>query len=475
MDLFEPRPYLSLFEFNSLIRSAITYSLPDLYWIVAEIADARVTQRNHCYLELIEKEGETVKAQNRATIWSSSFRLLSTKFEGSTGERLKKGMKVLLCVEVSFHEVHGLSLSVKDIDPTYSLGEMARRKRDTIERLVAEGIMDLNRILALPLVPQRIAIVSSPTAAGYGDFLNHLERNPWGFRFATSLFAAAMQGVEAVASMTGALERVRTRRDLFDVVVMVRGGGSQADLSSFDSYDLAAEVARFPLPVITGIGHERDDSVVDMVAHRRMKTPTAVAEFLVARVSAFAERLGDMETRIARLTDAAVRERRYELAGIEQRLSQGLRRLFVTIQFGLMNRERDLHEALKHSLIKHCGRLDGVAVSLKYSSEQLLAGAREKLFGLRNALRRQLTHELKHQESRIERIEQAVRLLDPQNVLRRGFSITYLEGKALRDACLVEAGRLISTRLQRGELTSRVEGSNEERDEGDLHPGDYGT
>ncbi|HSB51929.1 MAG TPA: exodeoxyribonuclease VII large subunit [Dissulfurispiraceae bacterium] len=475
MDLFEPKPYLSLFEFNSLIRSAITYSLPDLYWVVAEIADVRVTQRNHCYLELIEKERETVKAQSRATIWSSAFGLLSTKFEGATGERLKRGMKVLLCVEVGFHEVYGLSLSVRDIDPTYSLGEMARRKGEAIQRLVAEGIMDRNKILALPLVPQRIAIISSPTAAGYGDFLNHLEHNPRGFRFTTTLFAAAMQGAEAVASMTGALERVRMRRDLFDVVVMVRGGGSQADLSSFDAYDLAAEVARFPLPVITGIGHERDDSVVDMVAHRRMKTPTAVAEFLVGRVSAFAERLAEMEKRIARLTEGAVRERRYELVGIAQRVSQGLRRLLLAVQYGLMNRERDLHEALKHSLIIHRRRLDGTVVSLRYPPERLLAGASEKLAGLRNTLRGQVTHELRHQGSRIERIEQAVRLLDPENVLRRGFSITYVEGKALRDARLVEAGLLIRTRLHRGELTSRVEGRDEEGDEGDLHPGDYGT
>ena len=283
------RTTYSLYELNNIIKSAIGYALPDTYWVVAEIADIKLNQKGHCYLELVEKEDSKIIAQVKANIWAYEYRKLSLKFQAVTNESLRPGMKVLLLVAVTFHEVYGLSLNVKDIDPSYTMGEMALKKREVIERLTKEGLMELNKSLSLPIVPQRIAVISSPTAAGYGDFFDHLDNNPYGYKFIHILFPALMQGAEAEQSIISALRKVRQKRDLFDVLVIIRGGGSVIDLNCFDSYNLASQVAQLPLPVITGIGHEKDDTVVDMTAHTKMKTPTAVAEFLISGLRSFEE------------------------------------------------------------------------------------------------------------------------------------------------------------------------------------------
>ena len=242
-------------------------------------------------LELVEKDDNKVIAQVKANIWAYEYRKLSLKFQAATNESLRPGMKVLLLVAVTFHEVYGLSLNVRDIDPAYTMGEMALKKRKVIERLTKEGLVKLNKSLSLPVVPQRIAVISSPTAAGYGDFFGQLDNNPYGYKFVHTLFPALMQGSGAEQSIISALRKVSQKIDLFDVLVIIRGGGSVIDLNCFDSYDLASEVARSPLPVITGIGHEKDDTVVDITAHTKMKTPTAVAEFLISGLRSFEENI----------------------------------------------------------------------------------------------------------------------------------------------------------------------------------------
>jgi exodeoxyribonuclease VII large subunit len=268
---------LSLSQLNGLIKAAITDTLPDMYWVIAEIAEIKVNQKGHCYLDLVEKEEDTTVAQIRAAIWAYEYRTISSRFASATNEPLSRGMKILFLAAVTFHEVYGLSLNIRNIDPAYTMGEMARKKKEVIEHLKKEGIFARNRSLELPLVPQRIAVVSSPTAAGYGDFFSHLDTNPYGYRFVHILFPALMQGNEAETSIARALARISRKQQSFDLVAIIRGGGSAVDLSCFDGYAVAAQVAALPLPVITGIGHEKDDTVVDMVAHTRMKTPTAVA------------------------------------------------------------------------------------------------------------------------------------------------------------------------------------------------------
>jgi exodeoxyribonuclease VII large subunit len=404
-------PY-TLYDLNNLIKAEIGNAFPGTYWIIAEIAEAKCNQRGHCYLDLVEKEDDRTIAQIKATIWAYEYKKLARKFQTATGETLKAGMKILLLASVTFHEVYGLSLNVRDIDPAYTMGEMARRKREVIERLKKEEIIDLNKGLALPLVPQRVAVVSSPTAAGYGDFFNQLDTNPYGYGFIHILFPALMQGQDAERSIISALGEIREKTHLFDVVVVIRGGGSAVDLSCFDGYPLASHVAKFPLPVITGIGHEKDDTVVDLVAHTRMKTPTAVAEFLISGVRSFDERIMDLRYRIVTFSERLLKDERNRVHALGQRLRFLPVRLAATVESRLLILERGL----------------AASVSLL----------------------------LKNEEARLHRIEQAVRLLDPENILRRGYSITRRRGRIIRDASSVRKGDLVETTLYNGSITSIV-------------------
>ena len=287
---------LSLLELNGRVKSTIQFEMPDAYWVQAEISSISPSGQGHCYLELVQKDatGRIFLAKAKANIWRGTWLKLKPYFEAQTGETLKVGMKVLLQVTVTFHEVYGYSLVVQDIDPTYTMGDMARRRKEILEQLTKDGVIGLNKELEIPDLPNRIAVISSATAAGWGDFRNQLDGNIYGFRFYVKLFPALMQGDDVERSVISALNAVADRRDDFDLVVIIRGGGAVSELSCFDSYNLAFNIANFPLPVITGIGHERDDTVADVVAHTKVKTPTAAAEFIINRVFDTATRLEDL-------------------------------------------------------------------------------------------------------------------------------------------------------------------------------------
>ena len=284
---------ISLYELNRCIAEVINTTFDDHYWVVAEISEIRTASNGHCYLELIEKSprSNAIVARARATIWSNRWMLCRETFESVTGQRLAAGMKILVCVVVQMHEAYGFSLNIVDIDPSFTLGELALRRQEIIKRLNDEGIIDMNKEIDIPLLPQRIAIVSAQNAAGYGDFCHQLSNNDYGVCFYTHLFPAAMQGAATEKSIIAALDRIYRHQDLFDLVVIIRGGGGTADLNCFDSYDLAVNVANFPLPVIVGIGHERDNTILDMVAHTSVKTPTAAAAFLIDRLGSQYSRL----------------------------------------------------------------------------------------------------------------------------------------------------------------------------------------
>ena len=277
---------ITLQELNGRVKSTLQFEMPDAYWVQAEISGISPSGQGHCYLELVQKDttGRTFLAKAKANVWRNTWLKLKPYFEAETGESLKVGMKVLLQVTVTFHEVYGYSLVVWDIDPTYTMGDMARRRKEILDQLAKDGVIGLNRELEIPMLPQRIAVISSATAAGYGDFCNQLASNVYGFRFYVKLFQAAMQGDDVERSVIAALDAVAARMDDFDVVIIIRGGGAVSELSCFDSYNLAYNIANFPLPVITGIGHERDDTVADVVAHTKVKTPTAAAEFIISKV-----------------------------------------------------------------------------------------------------------------------------------------------------------------------------------------------
>ena len=418
--------HFSLFELNNVIKNLISSALPDAYWVIGEIADTKLNQRGHCYLELVEKEENRIIAQMKANIWAYEYRKLSLKFQAATNESLQPGMKVLLLVAVNFHEVYGLSLNVKDIDPAYTMGEMALKKKEVIERLTKEGIIALNKDLSLPVVPQRIAVISSPTAAGYSDFFDHLDNNPYGYRFIHVLFPALMQGAEAEESIIAALRKVNLNKALFDVLVIVRGGGSVIDLNCFDSYGIASRVAKFPLPVITGIGHEKDDTVVDMTAHTKMKTPTAVAEFLVSGLRSFEENITEIQARVVKQTNGLISDKSHSLATLAQSLNYISLRLTSSLSGKIEIMEKDLSGHSRMFLQKTRAGLDN--------------------------------------------FERVIRLLDPVNVLRRGYSITHHKGKTLKDASCLHHGDHIYTTLFSGVIKSRVieitkeaEGSEQEQ------------
>ncbi|HYQ48581.1 MAG TPA: exodeoxyribonuclease VII large subunit, partial [Thermodesulfovibrionales bacterium] len=403
---------LSLSQLNGLIKTAITDTLPDMYWVTAEIAEIKLNQRGHCYLELVEKEDQTTIAQIKATIWAYEYRSISSKFQKATNEPLSRGMKILLLAAVTYHEVYGLSLNIRNIDPAYTIGEMARKKKEVIERLRKEGIIDRNKLRELPLVPQRIAVISSPIAAGYGDFSSHLDANCYGYRFVHILFPALMQGNEAEISIIRALDGIRKRRSDFDLAVIIRGGGSSVDLSCFDSYELSSAVAAFPLPVVSGIGHEKDDTVVDIVSHTRMKTPTAVAEFIISGMRAFEEIVLGIETRIVNRAEEMLKDEKHRLSSLAQQLS----------------------------LVPY--RLKSVHLNRLLLLQKDMKGHVRQLFHA--------------QKNRLENMQQAVRHLDPAQVLRRGYSITRHKGKVVKDASTLKSGVMIETTLHKGTVASIV-------------------
>ena len=309
----------SLLELCEWIQEVVENELPDRYWVRAEIASMSV--RGHCYMELVEKsENGILAAKMRATCWSNVYALLSAYFAQETGQSLHVGLQVLLEVSVEYHAVYGLSLNVWSIDPTYTLGDLAKQRQATIRQLTEDGVMDLQRALVVPSLPRRVAVISSADAAGYGDFCDQLKHNRFGFAFVTQLYPAVVQGDTAARSIINALGAIAAQEEEWDVVVIIRGGGASTDLSCFDDYMLASHCAQFPLPIVAGIGHTRDVSVVDMVVHTSVKTPTAAAEWLVERVAEQVERVGGLQLRLERAVQGAVSKEKNRLVVYHQRM-----------------------------------------------------------------------------------------------------------------------------------------------------------
>lgn len=413
---------LSLYDLNALVRRSLEQCLPDEYWVQAELSEVRVhPATGHCYVEFVQKDprSNNLVAKARGVIWNNVFRLLRPYFEESTGQVFTAGIKVLVQVSVGFHELYGFSLTVHDIDPTYTLGDMARRRREILKQLEEEGVLTLNKELPMPELPRRVAVISSATAAGYGDFCHQLTNNPRGYYFHTELFAAAMQGDRVEESMLAALDSINSRADAFDVVVIIRGGGATSDLSCFDTYLLAAACAQFPLPIITGIGHERDDTVLDSVAHARVKTPTAAAEYLIARMDEAADRLNDLAVRLYEGVTARLKWERNRLQQCRNRIPTASVRRVSSAKLELLTARKDLHRSVEAVLARHRHKLELL--------KQRLADA------------------------------------SPDKLLARGYSITLKDGKAVKDAALLSLGDRLVTRLYRGEVQSVVNGESAER------------
>ena len=468
----------SLSQLNARIKDALFDAFPSTVWVVAEISEMKENRSGHCYLELIEKEGNEIIARSRATIWSYTFRMLKPYFETTTGQLFSQGLKILVQVTVEYHPSYGLSLNIKDIDPTYTVGDLALQRKEIIERLQSEGVFDMNKELELPLVPQKIAVISSKTAAGYLDFMTQLENNEHGFQFYTHLFEAYMQGAEAVPTIIDALERIFLYEDFFDAVVIIRGGGATADLSSFDNYELALNITQFPLPVITGIGHEKDDTIIDLVAHTRLKTPTAVAEFLIFGMERFYEKLLQLENDVV---DAAretlnfyednlehmaeklqhsvsefIHDKNISIIRLGNEFQQNINRFSFRRNVELSNFKHEVKSAVSMWSIKKENFVNQKRRILKRVAGEILLTEKSNAKYIEESVIRETRNFLQREKENIQINENTVRLLNPENILKRGYTLTLKEGKIVKSVSDLEAEEIIETYFTDGKIKSKI-------------------
>ena len=427
---------VTLFELNNLVREVISSTLSEEYWVEAELSEVHEV-RGHCYMELIQKElfSNTPVAKASAKCWKNKWSLLREKFEKVTREGLKPGMKVLLKVYADFHEAYGFAWIVTDINPEFTMGDMARKRQEIIDTLKREGVFELQKELVLPQFAQRIAVISSENAAGYGDFCHQLADNPQQLKFYTRLFPAVMQGEGVEESIIGALNSINENIEKFDAVVIIRGGGATSDLSGFDTLRLAENVANVPIPIITGIGHDRDESIVDMVAHTKVKTPTAAAALLIDHLNLVLERLLDAQAELI----AAVRHR----SELEQarlvRMSEKIPMLFSLVK----TRQEQ--------------RIERHLANITASLNDKLSREHHRLSLIEKQLSPILLQQMTKENYRLQLLQQRLEALNPQRLLQRGYSITLCKGKVVKDVRQLKSGDEIETKLANGKITSIIQ------------------
>ena len=449
---------LSLTELQLIIKDSLYMALPDMYWVVAEISEMKENYAGHCYLELIEKhpDEKNVRARVKAVIWNKRFRFLKSFFEHVAGDQIREGMQVLVKAKVEYHEIYGLSLVISDIDPSFTIGEMALKRQMIIKRLEEEGVFTMNKELALPLIPQRIAVISSRNAAGYADFINHLKKNSYGYVFYTALFETVMQGTETEESVINSLDRIADNAEMFDVVAIIRGGGSVSDLSWFDNYRIAYHVTQFPLPVMTGIGHEKDLSVTDMVAFQTLKTPTAVADHMIESVAAAESHLEEMSNEITGVSKLIIEDNQNLLETFRMKLIPVAKLLVSDQKENLSGRIIELIN-LGREFIARAGLIPATRRSKLISATGYFTTGKKTLVeNDRTGLIDKTKSHLEKLHGRTDGLENKLKILDPVSVLKRGFTITSLNGKILRSIKDVDNESIIDTSFSDGKIKSKV-------------------
>jgi len=439
-----------------------------MYWVIAEISELKENYAGHCYLELIEKhpDEKNVRARVKAIIWNNRYRFLKSFFENITGESLIEGLKILVKIKIEYHELYGLSLIISDIDPAFTIGEMAMKRQMVINRLEQEGILSMNKELDFPTVPQRIAIISSKNAAGYSDFIKQLNGNSFGYSFYTELIETAMQGQDTETGVIKALDKIAEHSHLFDLVVIIRGGGSQTDLSWFDSYNIAYHVTQFPLPVITGIGHDKDMSVTDMVANKSLKTPTAVADLLVDSLAGFENELLEMGSEIQDVARIIVEKNRSRIETSRIKLIPLVRIGISEIKYKLSGKIVEIVNAAKGCVVK--AGLTPVQQSSKLVSEvkSFLSGKETELERIQQTLITYSLNTISTNDNRLDSLNNTLLILSPENVLKRGFTITSINGKILKTSDQIKKDEIIDTLFSDGSISSRVVEKEKEREKG---------
>jgi len=446
---------LTLSQFQQLVTNAINKEsgLKNV-WVQAEFSDLRIAG-GHCYMELIEKDtAGTTRAKIRAMIWSGTLGPLRHKFFNATGRDIASGMKVLVRGSASHHSIYGLSFTINDIDPSYTLGDMERVRREILDRLARERVIDHNKSLQPPIDLRRIAVISAPGAAGYGDFMNQIGLNHDGFVIYTMLFPAVMQGERTAPSVMDALNKVEMSRAHWDAVVIIRGGGATTDLNGFDNYDLARRVATFPLPVIVGIGHERDRTVLDEIACVRCKTPTAVAAFILDTLRTAYRTATDLVNRIARYSSEAMRGEHLRLSTLQQNIPALARNRILREKMTLTRLSQMLPSLIQNRVTGQRLTLSDYAARLRRDTDLRLNNERNRLERAVMRLSAGAANVSQREQLRLRRISDMLRVLSPENTLRRGYSITRVNGHAVTDPASIAPGTEIETTLATGTLTS---------------------
>ena len=430
---------LSLYQLNQLIKESLRQVIPTTIWLRAEIHNITTNYSGHCYIDLVEKSdfNDQIIAKQRATIWASTYRFLAQKFHQATNSSLQVGMKILVEVSVEFHELYGLSLNVRDIDPTYTLGELQRRRLEIIQRLKNRGLIDKNKQLPMPRLVQRIAVISSPTAAGYADFVHQLQNNPHGFAYSITLFPAIMQGPQTEESILSALDKIinfQLSTFNFQLVVIIRGGGATSDLQAFDSEALAERCANFPLPILTGIGHLRDETILDMVAHHNLKTPTAVAEYIIS----------------------CTLDVSFFLDEIAEKIQTSIRTRLEKESNYLLLLSAQIPQIVQRQLTQSANHINDLQYRMQLKTADFIAKNRLLLDRKSDQLSLLANQQLQQQQNNLKLIETKLQLLDPQQLLKKGYSFTTHKGKLVTSITQLTPGDTITTTLADGTVNSVV-------------------
>ena len=447
-----------LSELNKEIKEVLFDSFPQTVWVIAEISEIRETKAGHCYLELIEKDKKSNKvvAKMRATIWVYIYNILKSFFETSTGQKLTSGIKILINATIEFHQQYGMSINIQDIDPSYTIGDLAVKKAEVISHLEEEGVIDMNKEIPFPQIPKNIAIISSETAAGYGDFINQLTENQFGFQFNYKLFPAIMQGESSVDSIIQSFDRIFEFEDFFDIVVLIRGGGSRADLSCFDNYDLSFYITQFPIPVVSGIGHERDDSIVDIVANKNLKTPTAVAEFIISKFFDAASFIEIIHQRTIDSVYRIIEDEKNQIQQITNKISPvALKTLKIrTIQLVEISNKIEKHSLKFISAMRN--KLNQNALALENNSQNFSLSKIQKLdniFGRLKSINESYFLKRKH---KLKILEKTCTYLDPENIIKRGYTLTFKNGKIVKSIKELSENDIIENTFKDGRLQSKI-------------------
>ncbi|MFP4472161.1 MAG: exodeoxyribonuclease VII large subunit [Bacteroidales bacterium] len=465
-EIIHNQKVFSLLEITQSLQRAVKQWYRNAYWIKAEMNKLNhYSQSGHCYPDLVERREGRVVAQIRANLWADDFNRINEQFIRILKEPLKDGISILILAKLSFHPVYGMSLIIQDIDPSYTLGDLEREKQETIDRLKAEGIYAGNKALRLPLLPQRIAIISVETSRGFADFKSVIENNPWGYRFFYMLFPALLQGDNAVASVIAQLKRITRVLRHFDLVAIIRGGGGEVGLSCYNHYDLAREIASFPLPVLTGIGHSTNETVSEMVAWKNAITPTELADLLIGRFRAFDEPLERSAQSIRANTRALLKDQQNQLLQLSKGFRSGSLSLLAAEKTVFSHSIRDFHQGVMTRMIREQSAVKQLEELVRKLPESFLRAEKKAVLQNQVLLKKAAASTLKTNLLALGALEKQVSLLHPQHVLRRGYSITLKNDRSLTGTESVQPGDIMETILYHGKIISTVKSKTNENEQ----------